>query len=151
MNWGRLANKGGGSADYTQPEPEKDILNIQNAKDAIGNQPFEAVMGKEYVLSVRQQYKILPSRYAVIGGQRKVYVDHVQALWPGHFSVTPANGQGPIIESVLYNLADYVNSVYICNECGYGSCGKGQHTTWSSPSYINVDGKYGTPSHWVRF
>ncbi|MFS2222643.1 hypothetical protein [Pantoea sp. B65] len=153
VNWGGLAYHGNMTSDnYTKPEPEKDILLIQNAENAIRNQPFEVQVNKQYTLSVFRghQKHFPPGIYSVSEDSEKVTVDHERVLWQWYFTIEPVDNKGPYVQSYLYNSAEYILYGVVWNECGYGSCGKGQHTLWSEPAYTNLAGKHFLLTDWYR-
>jgi len=148
MNWGGLVNRGGGSADYREEDPAADLQLMQNAPDAERSHPYAWAAGKEYVLSIERgrQLTLPPGAYVFIGKGPQVAVPNARTMWEWIFTLKPADGQGPVQVSTLYDAADRIASFYIWNECGYGSCGKGQSATWSMPVYARL-GEPGTELH----
>jgi hypothetical protein len=140
MNWGGLVNRGGGSADYREENPAADLQLMQNAADSQRSAPYAWVVDKEYVLTIERGNPVtLPAgNYVFIGSGPLVSVPNARTMWEWKFTLKPADGHGPIQVSTLYDAADHIASVFIWNECGYGSCGKGQSATWSLPVYATL-------------
>ncbi|WP_019466834.1 hypothetical protein [Dyella japonica] len=140
MNWGGLVSRGGGSADYREESPGADLQHMQNASDAERSAPYAWVEGKDYVLTIeRGSQKTFPAgQYVFIGSGPAVQVSNARTMWAWKFTLKPADGHGPVQVSVLYDAADRISSFYIWNECGYGSCGKGQSAAWSMPVYATL-------------
>ncbi|GAB3792142.1 hypothetical protein [Dyella agri] len=141
MNWGGLVNRGGGSKDYREEDPAADLLLMQNGPDSQRSPAYAWTVGKEYVLTIERgkQVTLPPGEYVFIGSGPKVSVPAVRTLWEWKFTLKPADGNGPTQVSTLYDAADRIASFYIWNECGYGSCGKGQSASWSMPAYVSLD------------
>ncbi|WP_267226520.1 hypothetical protein [Dyella silvae] len=140
MNWGGLVARGGGSADYREENPASDLQLMQNGPDSQRSAPYVWKVGTEYVLTIeRGKLVTLPAGpYVFIGSGPVVAVPNTRTMWEWTFTLKPADGHGPAQVSTLYDAADHIASVYIWNECGYGSCGKGQSATWSMPMYATL-------------
>lgn len=137
MNWGGLVNRGGGSTDYRVENPVSDLQLMQNGPNSERSAPYAWKAGKEYVLTIERgrQVTLPPGEYVFIGNGPKVAVAEARTMWEWRFTLKPADGEGPVQVSTLYDAADRIGSFYIWNECGYGSCGNGQSATWSMPEY----------------
>jgi len=140
MNWGGLVSRGGGSADYQKEDPASDLQQMQNGPDSDRSHPYVWAVGNEYVLTIERGKRITfpPGEYVFIGAGPRVFVPNERAMWEWKFTLKPADGVGPTQVSTLYDAADRISSFYIWNECGYGSCGKGQSATWSMPVYSRL-------------
>lgn len=143
MNWGGLVSRGGGATDYREEDPAADLRLMQNAADSERSPAYPWVTGKEYVLTIERGKQITfpPGAYVFIGSGPQVSVPYARTLWEWKFTLKPASGGGPVQVSTLYDAADRIASFYLWNECGYGSCGKGQSAIWSMPVYTRL----GTP------
>jgi len=141
MNWGGLVNRGGGVADYKEEDPAADLQLMQNGPDVDRSAPYAWVVGKEYLLTIERgkQVTFPPGSYVFIGKAPQIPVPNARTMWEWKFTLKPVDGHGPVQVSTLYDAADRIGSFYIWNECGYGSCGKGQSATWSMPVYSRVD------------
>ncbi|GLQ88280.1 hypothetical protein GCM10007898_18490 [Dyella flagellata] len=137
MNWGGLVSRGGRATDYREENPASDLLLMQNAKDSERSAPYAWVVGKEYVLTIERgkQVTFPPGQYVFIGSGPVVSLPNVRTMWEWKFTLKAADGHGPVQVSTLYDAADRISSFYIWNECGYGSCNKGQSAIWSMPVY----------------
>ncbi|NRD75440.1 hypothetical protein HQQ94_19895 [Shewanella sp. VB17] len=155
VNWGGLANHGGGVLDYNSlsslQAAQVDILKIQNAPDEIRNQPFDYVVGKEYIYEIKRLGREKFSagqEVKVIGGGVPVTPTVERNLYVWEFTVTPADGNGPSLRSVLYNSAPCFDFFCVWNEIRNN---EDQRTSWSNPSYTQENGTVVTPTDWSRF
>ncbi|ENM3807614.1 hypothetical protein IS636_003687 [Vibrio cholerae] len=155
VNWGGLANHGGGQLDYNSlslhQAAQLDILKIQNETDEIRNQPFDYVVGKEYIYEIKRlDQEIFPAgqNVRVIGGGILVTPTVERKMYVWEFTVKPADGNGPSVRSVLYNSAPYFDFFCVWNEIRHN---EGQLTSWSNPRYTKEDGSVVTPTDWSRY
>jgi hypothetical protein len=141
MNWGGLVNRGGGAKDYREEDPGADLLLMQNGPDSQRSAAYAWTMDKEYVLTIERgkQITLPPGEYVFIGSGPKLSVPVARTMWEWKFTLEPVDGDGPTQVSTLYDAADRIESFYIWNECGYGSCGQGQSANWSMPVYASLD------------
>lgn len=148
MNWGGLVNRGGGSADYHKEDPVADLQLMQNGPDRERSAQYRWAVGKEYVLTVErgEQVVLPPGEYIFIGDGPRVPLSRPRTMWEWKFTLAPLDGVGATQVSTLYDAADRISSVYLWNECGYGSCGQGQSAIWSMPVYTRL-GTPGTGIH----
>ncbi|WP_050983129.1 hypothetical protein [Cupriavidus basilensis] len=140
MNWGGLVSRGGGATDYREEDPALDLRLMQNAADSERSHAYPWVTGKEYILTIERGRQITfpPGVYVFIGSGPQVSVPDARTMWEWKFTLKPADGGDPVQVSTLYDAADRIASFYIWNECGYGSCGKGQSATWFMPVYTRL-------------
>jgi hypothetical protein len=141
MNWGGLVSRGGGSADYQKEDPEADLQLMQNGPNVERSKPYAWTVGNEYVITIERDAPVTfpPGQYVFIGTGPQTLVSNTRTMWKWKFTMTTVDTGGPTVESILYDAADRISSFYIWNECGYGSCGKGQSATWSMPVYTRLD------------
>lgn len=155
VNWGGLVNHGGGVLDYSAlsslQAAQVDILKLQNETDEIRNQPFDYVVGKEYIFEIKRlDQETFPAgqEVQVIGGGVPVTPTVERKLYVWEFTVIPADGNGPSVRSVLYNSAPYFDFFCVWNEIRKN---EGQLTSWSNPRYTKEDGTVVTPTDWTRY
>ena len=131
-NWGGLVNRGGGSKDYTEADPAKDMVLIECGIGKPNTVPWTWKTNCEYLLTVERGKQVqLPA-----GESHKVHVAE-RTMWEWKFSIVPLvkDKSQPHFTSLLYDSADSIKFFYLWNEAGYGSKGEEQHARWSPPTY----------------
>lgn len=148
-NWGGLVNRGGGSKDYKEADPTKDMALIECGIGKANTVPWKWKLNSEYILTVERGKQVnLPACM-----RKNVHVAE-RTMWEWHFTIVPAGKAGglPSFKSLLYDAADCISSFYVWNDAGYGSTSEEQHAYWSLPTYC-TDGstEEERTQKWTRF
>lgn len=152
VNWCGLVSRGGGSKDYKNADPSKDLDLIQCPDNA----PYAWSPGVtyEYVVERGRQITFPPGQYSVTPNHPKKFnIDHPRQMWEWKLTIHPVSSPGADFLAVLYAQADTINSAMIWHESGYGSTDAELHSTWSHFTYRTVDNpKADVPAKsWGRF
>lgn len=150
VNWGGLVNRGGGSKDYVEANPAKDLALIEHGIGKANTVPSAWFRGREYSLVVERGAKVtLPAGPHKAAGGATV---PERTMWEWKFTLAPTDKSHAPFTSLLYDSADSVQSFYLWNEAGYGSTSKEQLARWTLPVYrVEGSAKDETPSGWKRF
>jgi hypothetical protein len=156
LNWGGLVDHGGGNKDYTDADPEKDILLIQNAPDTERESAFNWDVNQPYVLSIRrgELHTFPPGTYKVIGGQPSVTTKVTRKLYEWIFEISlPAKEDTPLKSVVLYNSAETIRQALFWNELqipeDQTQARMGIHTLWTEPGEMKVFDP-DSPEGWIE-
>jgi len=147
-NWGGLVNRGGGSKDYKEADPAKDLMLIESGVGKPNTVPWKWKLNTEYILTVERGKQVhLPA-----GQVQKVHVGE-RTMWEWKFTIQPVSdtSHSPFT-ALLYNSADSIGSFYLWNESGYGSTKDDQHARWSPPTYrVENSTEDAVAAEWSRF
>jgi len=131
-NWGGLVNRGGGSKDYKEADPKKDLQLIQSGVGQANTIPWSWEPNVEYILTVERGNQVhLPAAEI-----QNVQVGE-RTMWEWKFTIQPAvnDPSHPPFTALIYDSADFISSFFLWNESGYGSTKDEQHTRWSTPTF----------------
>lgn len=151
VNWGGLVNHGGGSDDYAQVNPAKDIYLLQAGPNRLA--PYDWEVGKTYTLSVERGNLVTlpPGTYNYGGDGQPVKVDDARQMWEWTFTMKPADGSGSAYTSTMYNSSPYIYDTLFWSESGYGNLGAAKNSIWTDPQYTTADGRLHYYNSYYRF